>query len=86
MAAVRVYTTQYCPYCSWVKKLLQEKNIPFEEVDVSGRDDLRSEIAQKSGMQTVPQVFINDVSIGGYDRVRALSDSGELDKIVAEKQ
>ena len=78
MKPVLVYTTDYCGYCVSAKALLNSKNIPFEEIDVSKDQALRLEIAQRSGRRTVPQIFIGDESIGGFMELKALSDSGQL--------
>jgi glutaredoxin 3 len=78
MKPVLVYTTDYCGYCVSAKALLKNKNIPFEEIDVSKDQALRQEIARRSGRRTVPQIFIGDESIGGFMELKALSDSGQL--------
>ena len=78
MKPVLVYTTDYCGYCVSAKALLNSKNIPFEEIDVSKDQALRLEIAQRSGRRTVPQIFIGDESIGGFMELKALSDNGQL--------
>ena len=86
MAVVTVYTTAYCPYCVRAKALLKERKIPFEEVDVGSDDGLREQIIQRSGRRTVPQIFIDDRSIGGYDELRALDDDGQLDILLGRAQ
>ncbi len=83
MAKVIVYTTTYCPYCTRVKMLLAHKGVAFEEIDVTDADDVREELVRRTGRRTVPQVFVNDQSIGGYEELRALDDSGELDGLLA---
>ena len=84
MKPVLVYTTDYCGYCVSAKALLNNKNIPFEEIDVSKDQALRLEIARRSGRRTVPQIFIGDESIGGFTELKALSDSGQLASKLAE--
>ena len=84
MAKVEVYTTDYCPYCTKAKTLLDMKGVKYEEVDVTGDDDARIALVEKSeGRRTVPQIFINDQPIGGFDDMNALNQSGELDKLLA---
>ncbi len=83
MAKVVVYTSQWCPYCVQAKALLAHKGVRFDEVDVSGDDDLRMKMIEASGRRTVPQIFINDVPIGGFDELRALEEQGELDRLLA---
>lgn len=63
---VEVYTTQYCPYCRLAKELLKSKGIAFQEIDVSEDDAMRDKLVQMSGQETVPQIFFDGKSIGGY--------------------
>lgn len=79
-ARVRMYTTQICPYCVRAKMLLKAKGVTFEEIDVSRDHDTRAWLVQATGRRTVPQIFINDEAIGGFDEMRALDLAGELDK------
>ena len=83
MARVVVYTTQYCPYCVRAKALLRHKGVSFEEIDVGADDALREQMIESSGRRTVPQIFINDAPIGGFDELKVLDDQGELDRLVA---
>lgn len=83
-AQVLVYTTGYCPYCYQAKRLLNKKRAPFTEIEVDDRPELRSWLRSASGQTTVPQVFINGVSVGGYTDIAALDGEGELDRLLAE--
>jgi glutaredoxin 3 len=76
---VKIYTTQTCPYCSRAKRLLQKKNVPYEEIDVSWDDEKRLQLMQRTGLRTVPQIFIGDEHVGGSDELYALDQRGELD-------
>ncbi len=67
MPRVVIYTTNYCPYCFRAKALLRSKTVEFEEIDVTDDPERRAEMERLSGRRTVPQIFINDQSIGGYD-------------------
>lgn len=79
MARVKVYTTQMCPYCVQAKRLLGERSIPYDEIDVSNDVALRDEMIQRTGgKRTVPQIFIDDTHVGGYTELRALADRGGL--------
>lgn len=80
MANVTVYSADWCPYCTRAKKLLQSKNIEFEEINVDEKPGLREEIVQKTGQKTIPQIFIKGEFIGGFTELAQLDDSGELDK------
>jgi glutaredoxin 3 len=83
MARVEVYTTPYCGYCRQAKRLLAERGIPFEEIDLGEDDDLRAQIIERSGQRTVPQIFIDGRPIGGYEELAALDCAGRLDPILA---
>jgi glutaredoxin 3 len=83
MAKVVMYTTQICPYCMRAKALLRSKGVDFEEIDVGRDTRLREEAMRLSGgRRTVPQIFIDDRSIGGYDELWALDQAGELDQLL----
>ncbi|MCB9637949.1 MAG: glutaredoxin 3 [Myxococcales bacterium] len=83
MKKVLMYATPYCPYCVMARRLLQQKGIPYEEIDVSGKPDIRREMTQKAGRHTVPQIFIDSQPIGGCDDLYALDRSGRLDGMLA---
>ena len=79
MARVTVYTTQMCPYCVQAKRLLGERSIPYDEIDVGNDVGLRDEMIKRAGgKRTVPQIFIDDAHVGGYTELRALADRGGL--------
>jgi len=84
MARIEVYTTPMCPYCVAAKRLLSERGIDYDEIDVAEDDTLRAEIIQRSGRRTVPQIFIDGRSIGGFEELRALDEAGELDAMRAK--
>jgi glutaredoxin 3 len=75
---VDVYTTPCCPYCIYAKRLLEARGIPFREVDVAGDGAGRAELAARTGRRTVPQIFIDGRSIGGFEELAALDAAGEL--------
>ncbi len=82
MAKVVIYTTPICPYCNWAKTLLRSKHVDFEEIDVSRDPLLQDEVRQRSGRRTVPQIFIDEKSVGGYDELRELDAAGDLDPLL----
>ena len=83
MAKVEVYTTPYCPYCVAAKKMLQKKNVAFIELDVSGDAGLREKMMERAnGGHTVPQIFIDDRHIGGFDDMAEMNALGELDSLL----
>ena len=77
MKKVVVYTTNYCPYCAAAKKFLNSKKVDFEEIDVSQDDAMRDKLVQLSGQETVPQIFVDGKSIGGYEELVEYYRSGK---------
>ena len=77
---VVMYATRFCPYCMMARRLLKKKGVEFEEIHASG--DLWDEMEERSGRNTVPQIFIDDVSVGGYDDIAELDLKGELDTLL----
>jgi glutaredoxin 3 len=82
MTAVTVYTTRVCPYCIAAKRLLTSKGIPYSEIDVSTDPDKRAWLVETTGRRTVPQIFIGEAAIGGYDDLAALEQAGKLAEMV----
>jgi glutaredoxin 3 len=79
MSDVTMYTTRICPYCVAAKLLLSKRNIPYEEIDVTGDQAKRAWLVEVTGgRKTVPQIFIKGQSIGGYDELKQLDVSGNL--------
>ena len=84
-ARVRMYTTLICPYCVRAKMLLKAKGVTYEEIDVTRDHEARAWLVEATGgRRTVPQIFINEESIGGFDEMRALDRAGELDKKLSQ--
>jgi glutaredoxin 3 len=84
MARIEIYTTPTCPYCHAAKSLLNEKGAEFEEITVLD-PNLREAMTQRAhGRRTVPQIFIDDAHIGGYDDMAALDRRGGLDPLLAQ--
>ncbi len=79
---VVIYTRDWCSYCWRAKRLLKRKGYDFEVVDTTDNGELRAWLAETSGRQTVPQVFIDDHPVGGFDNIKVLDHSGELDRLV----
>ena len=84
MATIKVYTSPYCGYCSAAKHLLSSRGYEYEEIDLWGDHALMQEIMRKSGQRTVPQIFIGEHSVGGYQELLAAASSGELEALVAD--
>lgn len=82
MAKVTIYSKTYCPYCDRAKALLKSKGVSYEEHMMDGKPDELKALMEKTGLRTVPQIFINDQLIGGFTDMDALNKSGELDKLL----
>jgi glutaredoxin 3 len=80
---VQIYTTRSCAYCVMAKRLFAQRGITYEELDCSTDQDKRMWLVSQTGRRTVPQIFIDDVPIGGFDDLSVLDRSGELAKIMA---
>ena len=81
---VVMYGTATCPYCAAARMLLTKKGVPFEDIPVAHDPELRSRMEQLSGGYTVPQIFINEQPIGGFDELYELDEQGELDKLLGK--
>jgi len=83
MKGVTIYTTMTCPFCFKAKGLLNELNIPFNEISVDLKPKLREEMAAKAGRTSVPQIWFGDSHIGGCDDLYALHDAGSLSEALS---
>ena len=84
MPKVEIYSSPLCGYCHMAKRLLKQKNIEYDEINVLGNAAKRAEMTTRSQRCSVPQIFINDEHIGGFDDIYALEKSGKLDPILTD--
>jgi glutaredoxin 3 len=83
MPKIEIYTQPFCGYCYRAKKLLDDKGVAYEEIDVMENPSRRSEMVERAGGRTsTPQIFIDGVGIGGSDDMAAMNRKGELDKLL----
>ena len=82
MAKVIMYTKEQCPYCVMAKQLLASRNVTVEEIRIDLDEAKRDEMIARTNRRTVPQIFINDQAIGGYDDLAALAKAGKLDELL----
>jgi len=82
MPHVTIYTTMICPYCSRARHLLQRKGVVFEEIAVDHDREQMAVMRRRSRRHTVPQIFIDDLHVGGYDDLTMLDARGELDRLL----
>ena len=78
MPHIEVYSTPNCPFCVSAKALLKSKNLSFQEIDVSNDIESLQKMVKLSGLRTVPQIFINNQSIGGFDELSKMNADGDL--------
>ena len=83
VANVVVYGTRFCPYCMAAKSLLGKKGVEYEYIAVDGKQAMRAELMQRTGQRTVPQIWVGDTHVGGFDDLRRLENDGKLDKLLA---
>jgi len=79
---VVVYATAWCPYCARARSLLESKGAAIEEIDIDARPGARTEMIERSGRRTVPQIFIGATHVGGCDDLHELDAAGGLDKLL----
>ncbi len=84
MANIIIYSTAHCPYCAWAKQLLDKKKVSYQEFLIDSDPDKKIEMERLSGRRSVPQIFINNQPIGGFDNLSALDKSGQLDKLLTK--
>lgn len=80
---VSVYGNTSCPYCGAARMLLTKKAIEFQDIVITDNAAKLAEMQQRSGSHRVPQIFVGDTHVGGFDELYALDKSGELDKLLA---
>ena len=83
MSKVMIYSKTYCPYCDRAKALFKSKGVAYEEVMLDGKDDEFAKLKQKTGLMTVPQIFIGETLVGGYTDLAALDREGKLDSMLS---
>jgi glutaredoxin 3 len=85
MPKVVMYTTRICPYCVRAKALLKRKGVDYEELQIEGNRELMREMLERSQRRTVPQIFIDDFHVGGYDDLAELDAFGRLDELLGRE-
>ena len=85
MAEVKIYSSGFCPYCSWAKKMLDARGVSYDEIRIDQVEGAQQEMLAKSnGQMTVPQIFVGDFHVGGYTDMVSLDQQGGLDPLLAE--
>ena len=82
MPEILIYTTTICPYCVMAKRLLDKKGASYTEINVGAQMGLREEMMRKTKRRTVPQIYIGDFHVGGFDDLYALEQQKKLDALL----
>lgn len=84
MQEIIMYTKAHCPYCDRAKQLLARKPVTLKEIRIDLDQAAFAELMNKSTMRTVPQIFLGDRLLGGFDDIAALDESGKLDQLLSD--
>lgn len=82
MSEVVMYCTRFCPYCISADRLLRSKGVPIRKIPVDNDREMWRKMEDITGRHTVPQIFIGDYHVGGYDDLAALDRTGKLDALL----
>jgi glutaredoxin 3 len=85
-AHVKIYTRDWCGYCTAALRLLKQKGVAFEHIDATGKPEMRRWLVEATGHTAVPQIFIDGQPVGGYTDLLALEQRGVLDRMLAGVQ
>ncbi len=87
MPDIIIYSSGFCPYCTWAKKLLESKNAEYREIRIDQVEGAQQDMLSKSdGQMTVPQIFIGTLHVGGYTDLVKLDQQGTLDTLLQEEE
>lgn len=86
IAGIVMYSTRFCPFCIRARQLLAQKQLPFKDIPVDGDPASRSRMEARSGRHTVPQIWIGDRHIGGFDDLWLLEQRGDLDSLLSAEE
>jgi thioredoxin reductase (NADPH) len=86
LMSIVIYTKSSCPYCVMAKQLLESKGVEWTEIDIESEAGRRDEMIQRSGQMTVPQIFVGETHVGGFDDLSAMEGAGELDSLLGRSR
>lgn len=84
MKPVKIYLTEWCPYCMRARSILEREKVPFEAIDVDGDYEKRAWLREVTGQRTVPQIFFGEQSMGGCTELEGIVRRGDLHKLLAD--
>lgn len=79
---IKIYSTSWCPSCNAAKALLNSKGLDYEEINIENEGMSRQQLSEITGGHTVPQIIVNGNSVGGYEQLMTLNQSGKLDDML----
>ena len=79
---ITIYTANRCAYCNAAKKLLESKSLTYNEINIDEDTSKRDELVTRTQRRTVPQIFIGDHHVGGFDDLAELNSDGKLDELL----
>jgi glutaredoxin 3 len=79
---VKMYSTRFCPYCMRARSLLDSKGVVYEDIGIDANPQMRQEMMKRSGRHTVPQIWVGEQHIGGFDDMYLLERQGDLDELI----
>ncbi|SFG98438.1 glutaredoxin 3 [Neptunomonas qingdaonensis] len=82
---ITVYSSDWCPFCTRAKMLLDQKDVTYQEIKVDNQPSKRAEMTKLSGRTSVPQIFIGNTHVGGCDDLYALERQGQLDTLLSQQ-
>ncbi len=82
---ITVYSSDWCPFCTRAKMLLDQKGVAYQEIKVDNQPSKRAEMTKLSGRTSVPQIFIGNTHVGGCDDLYALERQGQLDTLLSQQ-
>ncbi len=82
MSKILIYSTNLCPYCTMAKKLLERRGLSYDEINIDSKSGLREEMMLKTKRRTVPQIYIGDYHVGGFNELYALDQNEKLDELL----
>lgn len=82
MPKILIYSANLCPYCTMAKRLFDKKGVSYSEINIDSKPGLRQEMMQKTRRRTVPQIYIDELHVGGFEDLHALEMSNALDPLL----
>ena len=82
MSKILIYSSNLCPYCTMAKKLFERKGLSYDEINIDSKPEIREEMMLKTKRRTVPQIYIGDYHVGGFNELYALDQNEQLEELL----